>query len=353
MGIKESIKSVVTKLESVQCTNQDGNVVGLNVMIWADQRDEQPDMMVYAKPACFLETILSTGLPIGANALSYEVTFRVMIEQEQYNSEGNIDVELSLLDLKDSVHRALQNFKPLNCSPMYQSGRELDYVQSNRYLVVLEYSSHFVDLMSTELDPAMGYIVDTIDAPILSMEEELFVGTINDDVVPTYAVAGGGIVPIYSYGPSVWYNDIGLPKVGKGKNGDYYLNDSNGDVYNKVDGTWVLVANIKGQDGEGVSGGLTNVVVTLGMIVGGELIAEDGKCYILENGTLVSDINFNLGHLTIENNTCMFINRDISYVVSLSGSTAYYADERIATTIYKQEDCEFRFANGKIRVLRG
>jgi len=164
------------------------NVVGLNVMIWADQRDEQPDMMVYAKPACFLETILSTGLPIGANALSYEVTFRVMIEQEQYNSEGNIDVELSLLDLKDSVHRALQNFKPLNCSPMYQSGRELDYTQSNRYLVVLEYSSHFVDLMSTELDPAMGYIVDTIDAPILSMEEELFVGTINDDVVPTYAV---------------------------------------------------------------------------------------------------------------------------------------------------------------------
>ena len=50
MGIKESIKSVVTKLESVQCTNQDGNVVGLNVMIWADQRDEQPDMMVYASP---------------------------------------------------------------------------------------------------------------------------------------------------------------------------------------------------------------------------------------------------------------------------------------------------------------
>jgi hypothetical protein len=85
----------------------------------------------------------------------------------------------------------------------------------------------------------------------------------------------------------------------------------------------------------------------------GELTAEDGKCYILENGTLISDINFNLDHLTTENNTCMFINRDISYVVSLSGSTAYYADERIATTIYKQEDCEFRFANGKIRVLRG
>lgn len=300
MGIKESIKSVVTKLESVQCTNQDGNVVGLNVMIWADQRDEQPDMMVYAKPACFLETILSTGLPIGANALSYEVTFRVMIEQEQYNSEGNIDVELSLLDLKDSVHRALQNFKPLNCSPMYQSGRELDYVQSNRYLVVLEYSSHFVDLMSTELDPAMGYIVDTIDAPILGIEENMYVGTLPDDgsgVTPT--IVNGSIIAGSGFGPTIWYSGDGMPSGTLGKNSDFYLNNLNGDVYKKVSGVWVYQMTIQGVGSIATSQVFTSTsgqsvyAITGGYIVGAVDVYFNGvklipSEFVATNGTSVT-----------------------------------------------------------------
>lgn len=49
---------------------------------------------------------------------------------------------------------------------------------------------------------------------------------------------------------SVWYNDAGVPNAVDGVIGDYYLNDTNGDVYEKTgESTWTLVGNIKGPSG--------------------------------------------------------------------------------------------------------
>lgn len=58
---------------------------------------------------------------------------------------------------------------------------------------------------------------------------------------------------------STWYEGTGVPSSGLGANGDFYLNDANGDVYNKSGGAWSLVANIKGADGIGAG---TVTVVT-------------------------------------------------------------------------------------------
>lgn len=48
---------------------------------------------------------------------------------------------------------------------------------------------------------------------------------------------------------SVWYNGTGAPSVGLGVNGDYYLNNANGDVYTKSGGSWSVIGNIKGPAG--------------------------------------------------------------------------------------------------------
>jgi len=311
MGIKESIKSVITKLQSIQCTNQDNSVVGLNVMLWANQLDDQPDMAVYAKPACFLETVLTGGLPIGGNALSYEVIFRVMIEQEQYNTEGDIDLELSILDLKDSVHRSLQGFKPLNCSPLYQSSRQLDYTQSNRYLIVLEYSSHFVDLVGSIYDTNTGlYIEETLDNPILQIEENMYVGTVPDDGSGSSPmIVNGSIVPGYGFGPTIWYSGNGLPLATLGKNSDFYLNNLTGDVYKKVAGLWVYQMTIKGTSSTATSqvftstSGQTTYTVTGGYTVGSievyfngvklipsEFTATNGTTVVIQVAAQLDDI---------------------------------------------------------------
>lgn len=50
---------------------------------------------------------------------------------------------------------------------------------------------------------------------------------------------------------SIWHDGTGIPSGGLGSNGDYYLNNTNGDVYNKIAGTWTYITNIKGTDGIG------------------------------------------------------------------------------------------------------
>lgn len=55
---------------------------------------------------------------------------------------------------------------------------------------------------------------------------------------------------------SVWYTGAGVPGT-LHVNGDYYLNSTNGDVYEQIAGVWTLVANIKGPIGNTGPAGAT------------------------------------------------------------------------------------------------
>lgn len=51
---------------------------------------------------------------------------------------------------------------------------------------------------------------------------------------------------------ATWYEGSGAPSSGTGNNGDFYLNTTNGDVYEQASGTWGSpVGNIKGPAGSG------------------------------------------------------------------------------------------------------
>lgn len=50
---------------------------------------------------------------------------------------------------------------------------------------------------------------------------------------------------------SIWYIDAGAPGAGVGTTADRYLNTTNGDVYSKATGSWVLTGNIRGASGAG------------------------------------------------------------------------------------------------------
>jgi len=79
---------------------------------------------------------------------------------------------------------------------------------------------------------------------------------------------------------STWYDGAGAPSGGTGIDGDYYLNDSNGDVYLKSGGSWSIVANIKGLDGTG-AGTVTDVTGT-----SQTMVADNG--YVADNAALVT-----------------------------------------------------------------
>ena len=48
---------------------------------------------------------------------------------------------------------------------------------------------------------------------------------------------------------ALWHSGAGAPAGGTGSNGDFYLNVTNGDVYEKAGGSWSSVGNIKGPTG--------------------------------------------------------------------------------------------------------
>jgi hypothetical protein len=60
-------------------------------------------------------------------------------------------------------------------------------------------------------------------------------------------------------GGSVWFNGAGAPGAGTGNDGDYYLRTSNGDVYQKVGGSWGSpIENLTGPAGASTFDALTD-----------------------------------------------------------------------------------------------
>lgn len=102
--------------------------------------------------------------------------------------------------------------------------------------------------------------------------------------------------------------------------------------------------------GGGGGGGFSNVVLELGDI---PFTALPGKCYIIEDGILPSDSTFDVSGLSAEDDEILILNRDKSYVLSYTGQTVYYADERVADNVFWQSNVWLRFAGGKLRVIQG
>jgi hypothetical protein len=70
-------------------------------------------------------------------------------------------------------------------------------------------------------------------------------------VQPGYPVDNivGGSTGASGAAGSIWRNGTGAPSNAVGVDGDYYLNDSNGDVYKRSGGAYAIVANIQGPVG--------------------------------------------------------------------------------------------------------
>lgn len=82
---------------------------------------------------------------------------------------------------------------------------------------------------------------------------------------------------------SKWYNAAGAPGTGTGVVGDYYLNDTNGDVYEKTGAsTWTLIGNITGPAGSGTGDmllGTAQTVTAAKTFNAGTLIDKGSQVY--------------------------------------------------------------------------
>lgn len=171
MGLKEAIISCINQLKTIQYRNGDGNVVDANVMLWNNQieRKIQGNGYTYATPALFLEVVPSQGGMIGNGTTAYDLVFNVHIESELYNVEDELDKNIVVLDLRAKVLRAMNNFKPDACSPLFLSNETPDYNHTNTTHYILSFASHIVD-NTASIDDSVDYLIDTIDNPVIVIE---------------------------------------------------------------------------------------------------------------------------------------------------------------------------------------
>jgi hypothetical protein len=91
---------------------------------------------------------------------------------------------------------------------------------------------------------------------------------------------------------SIWWNGTGTPDSDLGNDGDFYLDLSNSDVYNKVSGSWTWVANIQGEQGPpGTGDGTPGSVWWNGTGTPSSSLGADGDYYLdLSNGDVYNKV---------------------------------------------------------------
>jgi hypothetical protein len=212
MGISETISDILTRLATVSVTTPDGNTATMYARVFNNQIERKKDGTgyVYQTPACFVETQLSEGEPIGQGVTSYDVRFRILVEIENLNTEGDQDEALQIFAVKDLVHRKMNGYKPANCSPLYRSSEEFDHNHDNVYLCVMEYSGTFIDVTGSMYDTATGdYTEDTLVDPLLRIEETIYQGVLPDEFVSeTFTATDGQTVFTITGGYTVGNVDV-------------------------------------------------------------------------------------------------------------------------------------------------
>lgn len=83
---------------------------------------------------------------------------------------------------------------------------------------------------------------------------------------------------------SVWREGTGAPANTLGVDGDFFLDDANGDVYQKAAGVYAVVANIRGPAGpSGTAGAMDDLSdVTITAVADGHYIKRRGTVYVNE-----------------------------------------------------------------------
>lgn len=126
-----------------------------------------------------------------------------------------------------------------------RSHREADYYERLVYDVAFYYGLY---LMYKQAGLDTGYACEKI-VGILKKECTMWTEGLNipQKIEPIYDISGGVIVP--GVLGTKWYSGMGSPSELLGNNDDFYLQTTNGHVYKKDNGVWVLlmILTVKGK----------------------------------------------------------------------------------------------------------
>jgi hypothetical protein len=183
-----------------------------------NQREVISDMRQVAED--ILAAIQNGDGGIFPSKVSFENPNITIFTEDYTNVLSGVQLDLNL------TYPFLYNF----CISPLGTGTEEPNIPST------EYSTGRIRISQEEVE--LGY------ARELNFDDTFEVSLVGNIAYITALGGGGG------GGGSTWFDGAGVPSSGTGINGDYYLNTTNGDVYRKSSGTWSVVGNIKGPQGD-------------------------------------------------------------------------------------------------------
>lgn len=168
MSMKTAIQSLITRLQGMTVTSNEGTSIAPHVGVFNNQIERKRDGTgyVYATPAIFVEVLPDSGGHIGMGATAYDLTLRIHVEHEHLNTEDALDQNLLVFDLRDKVIRQLNGFQPTGCSPMCLVTEQQNHDHANTYALLIDYRTHYIEqvgsLEDTELYDDVAYTDTTI-----------------------------------------------------------------------------------------------------------------------------------------------------------------------------------------------
>lgn len=161
-GVKEPLRDVLSKLETITVRNNDGQMVPLRSRIFNNQlvREQEGKQYAYEKPCVFVEIINKVKYEqLGEGFQSADLAFRIHLVHEEYDTaDGNMDQNLNVFDLRDKVVLALSLYEPTGCGPLTRIGEDQDFDHSNIYHYQIDFVCNFTDSKGSKWD--QGKLID-------------------------------------------------------------------------------------------------------------------------------------------------------------------------------------------------
>jgi hypothetical protein len=135
------------------------------VQLWNNQPDslkakdtEQNILYSFSLPALFVEfKNLETEQLGNGNQVYANLVVRIhILHRLEDAGDGTLEQNLAVLELRDAVQAALQNFRPAGASEFIRINQEMDYQHNNVYHYIMDYSSTYVDTLTNQ--PVNGIV---------------------------------------------------------------------------------------------------------------------------------------------------------------------------------------------------
>lgn len=156
IGIRKPLEGILTHLQSLDVLNFAAIYNGQFDML------DGSEMYSFPMPCAFIEVLNpAASLPLLGGFIQKDIVIRVHIGVDFYNdTNGMMEQNFVVFDVRDAVLRAMNGYKPENCSTLQMVGESQDYAHTNVYHYMVDFATTFIDTTCDEQETDDGTMIE-------------------------------------------------------------------------------------------------------------------------------------------------------------------------------------------------